>query len=539
MKPGIVNANEADDSKSVSMSTSRRLRKRMNMKIQKVFRSLIAQASVLAILLISLCAVPSRSYLTDTLPSDNVSLPGVHGATNNTVYAFDRYILAAPFAPSGNINDGSDIRDFDNHFLYLFDTKKPESSPKFIDLKICYFPTKVIFDENNGNVFVRGTEFVEVGPGQYETREVIVHTHLNLESDGRPAFAPDNPVPIRIKGNGTEYAADAPIDFALGHSGRILVFTNGSSIFTYDVVKGDFYPVVIDYSIDNVISFLDIDEASNTLIVATSKRIEGIEGGVKFTSELYFYKLEKDGTVNSIKRLLPVEFGEGIFLSAGSNAAISWDPNTETPEYGYFVTNDGALCQVDLRTKNIPGVIERVALLPELAQAEGLEPGPVTVNYERGKRLLTVVKRGTFWNIRRPSFIERSGRIRRPSFSQFEGSAAIALVQFNKKNRIVGQRVFDKVFGKENRISNLVAGQTGIALVATHSGMLFALDTTTGTIDRAEVNQIGEIGSRIDYIAYNAGRQNLAAVSSCHLEEGNPEMVPGSLLFARVPLKAD
>jgi hypothetical protein len=507
------------------------------MKIEKVFRSLVAQASIVAILLIGICAIPSRSYLGDTLPSDNVSLPGVHGATNNTVYAFDRYILAAPFAPTGDV-DPSDISTFDNHFLYLFDTKKPESSPRYTDLKVCYFPTKVIFDENTGNVFVRGTEFVEVGPGEYESREVLVHTHLNLESDGKPAFAADAPVPIRIKGNGTEYAADAPIDFALGHSGRILVFTNGSSIFTYDVVKGDFYPVVIDYSIDNVISFLGIDEASNTLIVATSKRIEGIEGGVKFTSELYFYKLEKDGTVNSIKRLLPVEFGEGIFLSAGSNAAISWDANTETPEYAYFVTNDGAVCQVDLRTRNIPGVIERVAFLPEVAQGEGLEPGPVTVNYDRTKRLLTAVKRGTFWNIRRPSFVERGGRIRRPSFAQFDGAAAIALVQFNKKNRVVGQRIFDKVFGKENRISNLVAGQSGIGLVATHSGLLFALDTT-GALDQTNVSLIGEIGSRIDFISYNAVRQNLAAVSSCQLEEGSQGLVPGSLLFARVPLKAD
>ena len=161
------------------------------MKTQKILRSLIAQASVLMVLLIGLCATPSKSSLQDRLPSDNVSLPGVHGATNNTVHAFDRYVIVAPFAPTGDIGDGSDLSKFDNHYLYLFDTKKPENGPRLADLKVCYFPTKVKFDPNTGNVFVRGTEFIDVGGGQFEAREVLVHAHLNLESDGKPAFDTD------------------------------------------------------------------------------------------------------------------------------------------------------------------------------------------------------------------------------------------------------------------------------------------------------------------------------------------------------------
>jgi hypothetical protein len=508
------------------------------MKIQKIFRSLIAQASVLAILLIGLCAVPSRSYMIDSLPKiDNISLPGAHGATNNTVFVFDRYAIVAPFGPSGDIGDGSDLSKFDNNLIYLFDTKKPESSPKIGKLNECYFPTKIVFDAGSGTVFVRGTEYVEVDPGQFESREILVHIRLNLEADGKPAFDPDGAVPIRIKGRDTDYATDAPIDFALGHDGNILVFTNGSLIFTYDVLKGDFYPVIIDLNPENVISHLDIDQASNTLIVATSRRIEGREGGVKYTSDLYFYTLEKSGTVNLIRHLSPESFGEGLFLSAGSNAVISWDPNAETVEYGYFMTNDGAVCQVDLRA-NGAGVIERIAMLPELAQAEDLEPGPVSVKYDRAKRLLTIVKQGGFWRIRRPTYVERGGRIRRPTYTQFEGSSAIALVQLNKKNRLVGQKVFDRVFGKEYRISNLVAGQGAVGLISTYSGLVFAVDTSV-SLDRASVNFIGELGPRIDYIAYNTGRQSLMAISSYRLDDENQTTAPGSILFAKIPLNSD
>ena len=510
------------------------------MKNQKVFRSLIAQASVLAILLIGLCAVPSKSSLIDTMPNDNVPLPGVHGAANNTVYAFDRYIIVAPFAPTINVEDGDNLSEFDNHYLYLFDTKKPGSDPKVADLEICYFPTRVVFDPNTGNVFVHGTEFVEVGPGQYETRAVIVQVHLNVALDGKPTFDLDVAVPIRIKGKSSEFATDAPTDFALGHSGELLVFTNGNTIFIYDVVSGAVYPVGIDSDPDNIITHLSVDETNNTIIAVTSRRIDGSEGGVKFTSDLYFMKLEKNGTVNTIKRLLPEQFGEGIFISAGSNAVISSDPNTGVPEFGYFVTNDGGVCQVNLRNRGegTSGVLERIALLPEIAQAEGLEPGPVTIKVDRSKKLLTVVKQGNFARIRVPSFAERRGRIRVPSFSVFPGAAVVAVVQLNKKNRVIGQRVFDRPFGKENRISNMVAGQSGIGLIATHSGMIYALDTS-GSLEGASLNQVGQMGSRIDRIAYNAGRQSLTAITSYTIDIESQGRLPGSIIFAKVSLSTD
>jgi hypothetical protein len=509
------------------------------MKIQKVFKSLIIQATVLAMLLIGLCAIPSSSYMIDSLPKiDNISLPGAHGATNNTVFVFDRYSIVAPFGPSGDIGDGDDLSKFDNNLIYLFDTKKPESSPKTGKLNNCYFPTKVAFDAGSGTVFVRGTEYVEVGAGQYEAREVLVHIRLNLEADGKPAFDPDGAVPIRIPGRFKDYTEDAPSDFAIGQGGKILVFTNGYAIFTYDIVSGDVYPVGIDNKADNVITYLDIDEASNTLMVGTSARIELLEGVVKFTSDLYFYKLERDGSVNLIRHLSPDSFGDGIYLSAGSNAAISWDPNLGIVEFGYFTTSDGAVCQIDLRSKDDRVAIERLTLLPEFAQQLAVEPGPVFTKFDRSKKLLTIVKQGGFGKIRRPTFVERAGRIRRPTFTQFEGSAVIGLVQLSKKNRVVGQRIFDKPFGKEFRISNLVAGQGSIGLISTYSGLVFTLDSSV-SLDRASVNFIGELGPRIDYIAYNASRQSLMAISSYSLNDENQTMLPGSIMFARIPLSTD
>lgn len=508
------------------------------MKIQKVLKGLIVRASVLAILFIGLCTVPSKSSLMDMSAGDNVTVPGVHGASNNTAYAFDRYVIVAPFAPMGNVGDGSLLSDFDNHHLYIFDTKKPESTPRKFDLKFCYFPTRVFFDPNTQNVYVRGTEYVEIEPGQFEAREVLVYTHLNLDLDGKIALDPDFVVPIRIKGINSEYTEDAPTDFAVGHSGGILVFTNGSSVFTYDVVKGTLYPIVFSTSRDNLITFMDVNAETNTIIVATSRRIEGAEGGVKFTSDLYFYELEKNGTVNQIKNLSPDQFGEGIFMSPGSNAALSWDPNTLTPEFGYFVTNDGSVCQVDLRTEGLIGRLEKIAVLPEMAQVEGLEPGPITVNFDRSKRQLTIVKRGTFTRIRRPGYVERGGRIRRPGYIEFDGSAAVAIVQLNKKNRVIGQRVFDRVFGKENRLSNLVVSRNGVGLIATYSGLVFALDNST-TLDRASVNFVGSISSRIDHIAYNSNRQNLTAISSYKEADEIQGIVPGSIFFTKVSLNAD
>ncbi|HET9532896.1 MAG TPA: hypothetical protein VFQ92_21255, partial [Blastocatellia bacterium] len=144
----------------------------------------------------------------------SVEMPGLTGAANNVIYIDDRYVLAAPYAPS-NIEaeepeDGLDLEKLDNHYLYLIDTKKPNNKLNPADLKTCYFPSRVLYDAATRTVFVRGTEFYKNESGEDASREVIVHVHLNLDTDGKPYFEPDAPVPIPIEGHKTSFSEDAP-----------------------------------------------------------------------------------------------------------------------------------------------------------------------------------------------------------------------------------------------------------------------------------------------------------------------------------------
>ena len=134
----------------------------------------------------------------------------------------------------------------DNHFLYLFDTKKPFASPVSISLqtlssgKTVFYPTKVLFDPNSQIVYVRGTRFVETSDG-FNGLEVLAYTRLNLDDNNKPVFNSTVSV-IDIKGiGGAENCSDAPIDFALGRNGslwfsrtalRFLLITLSRDIFT-------------------------------------------------------------------------------------------------------------------------------------------------------------------------------------------------------------------------------------------------------------------------------------------------------------------
>src|SRR5215213_8307803 len=57
---------------------------------------------------------------------DSVELCGLTGSANNMAFVFDRYVIVAPYAPKAPVSDDSALEDFDNHFLYLVDTKRPE-----------------------------------------------------------------------------------------------------------------------------------------------------------------------------------------------------------------------------------------------------------------------------------------------------------------------------------------------------------------------------------------------------------------------------
>src|SRR6185503_18195589 len=111
---------------------------------------------IVIVLLALLLAYGAVSYSPQAATPDNlhsVDLGGVTGTTNNTVLAYGRYVLIAPFWPSTGIAENGDIDPslLDNDSVYMIDTKKPDSPPirkrlKSLDSKTVYFPSKVAFD---------------------------------------------------------------------------------------------------------------------------------------------------------------------------------------------------------------------------------------------------------------------------------------------------------------------------------------------------------------------------------------------------------
>src|SRR5215216_5263009 len=124
---------------------------------------------VLAVMIASMIVFGMMSLSPFAAEPDKVvvDLPGVTGASNNLAFAFDRYILIAPYAPSNTGDDASD--EPNNHFIYLIDTKKPNSEPKAKDLttaqasdgssKRLFYPTKLVFDPETNIAYVRGTRY--------------------------------------------------------------------------------------------------------------------------------------------------------------------------------------------------------------------------------------------------------------------------------------------------------------------------------------------------------------------------------------------
>ena len=150
--------------------------------------------AIIALALIGMLGMPSASSLaSSTWKVSEVTLPGVNGESNNVAFAFDRYVLVAPYAPSKPIAEDADLSALDNHFLYLFDTKKPFANPISISLqtlssgKTVFYPTKVLFDAKSQIVYVRGTRFIETADG-FDGREVLAYTRLNLDDNNKPIF---------------------------------------------------------------------------------------------------------------------------------------------------------------------------------------------------------------------------------------------------------------------------------------------------------------------------------------------------------------
>jgi hypothetical protein len=290
----------------------------------------IQRIRIVVVLLALLLVYGTLNYslrAASSLPTYSVPLGGVTGATNNTVLAFGRYILVAPFWPSKGVaeNGDLDISQLDNNLLYVLDTKKPNSEPlskvltawdskRGID-KTVYFPTRLVFDPQTSNVYVRGTRFEE-RDGEVIAIDVIAYVKLNLDDNGKPIFEP-TVVPIDIQGIKAPYTGNAPLDFAFGTKGELMVFTNGASIYSYNLDQGYLYGVGIvpesEYSESDSISFLDVDPQTNVVSVCWNKSVVK-DNVTNVTSEISFYRLNDNGTFEILKRVYSDQLPAGFHL---------------------------------------------------------------------------------------------------------------------------------------------------------------------------------------------------------------------------------
>lgn len=514
------------------------------MRMEKMKRpSQIVRMAVAVIMLFAMLGVPVYfSFAADSPEAVAVEMPGADSSANNVTFAFDRYAIVAPYAPSNEIGEDSQLIEYDNHFVYLIDTKKPGSQPFKADLrtadgKVCYYPSKTLFDPKSGNLFIRGTRFEEKD-GEYEARSVIAYLRLNLNEDRKPIFD-SSVVMIDIRGGETNFADDAFVDFALGRNGNFLVFTNGRTIYTYNLIEGYKYSVDIvpqnQYSDNYRIVYLGVDELTNTIMVCVNKQDESVAGAKGRTSEIYFHKLLDDGTVDLVKRLLPRQFEEGISLTPGSNVIVSSE--TQDAEFGLFVTSDGVLCQVDLaRGTSSDGVIKPLSRFEDLAQESAGDAGPRIIKYDRSRRTVGVIKQGFAAQIVRPINGRRGrpGGIVRPiNAHNLIEQPVLLLARVNKRYKVVSQAVFGSEFEEAGGITGLVAGHDSQWLVSTYTGQVFSV-SISGDIDDARLTSVAEIGNRIGHLAYFSARETLVAISSFESDEQGRLTEPGSLIVARL-----
>jgi hypothetical protein len=527
------------------------------MKRQRLFsKGRSMRFAILAMTLATLLGVNSYTpHAATPWKISSVEMPGASGVSNNVAFAFDRYVLIAPYAPSKPVEDNLDRSQLDNCFLHLIDTKKPSegaakvrlaaSDSKGSEGKVVYYPSRVWFDPDSSTVFVRGTRYEEKD-GELEEIEVLAYLKLNLDDNEKPVFD-TSVVIIDIKGVDSDHCSDAPLDFALAHKGGLLLFTNGASIFSYDIGQGYVYKVDIVppkyFNEDSKISYLDIDKATDTLVVCWNSKEKG-EGDVVVTSShLSFYGIDSDGTLPLKKRADAQNFADGTYLTAGSTVAVTSTSVSAKDgaeqlvrNNAYFVTNDGSLCQVDFDGDEVPANVKQLRKFDELAQPGSVDGSARVVKYDASKRVIGIVKQGFTAQIKRPS----NGRPGRPSIVRALNAynpveqPAFVLVKLGKKNKIVSSQVYVDGFKDEVGLSNFVYGDGSQWLVSTHSGKLFSLGLSNDPAE-TQIQMLAEIGSRIDYIDYFAARGSVVAISSFESDkEGVNITSPGSLVVAKM-----
>ena len=477
----------------------------------------------------------------------SVDLGGVTGATNNTILAYGKYVLIAPFWPSAGIaeNGDLDLSLLDNNYLYMIDATKPDAPPIRKKLTsgdltlgapktVVYFPSRIAFDPNTNNLYVRGTRFEEK-EGQVTPIDVIAYVRLALDEKGKVDFD-GNVVTIDIDGVGSsKYTSEAPLDFAFSGHGDLMVFTNGASVFSFTLAEGYRNKVEIvhasDYNSNNRISFLDVDSATNIVSVCANQKWVGKDKVTRVSSQLSFYKLGELGTFDLLKRTDPGFSPDGTVLADGSNIAIVSDADSQ---FALFVTNDGSLCTVDLSGDGELATVKRLCSFPELALSSITDPNPLLVQYDSANRVIGIVKPGFTIQISRPAN-GKPGRISRPANLHITSETAVlAMAKLSKRNKVTSVNTFAKDFKDEGGLANLVIGQDSQWLISTYSGKLYSIGMSDNLQD-SKLRSIGSIGSRVDRFDYSVDRTSVVAISSFTLDEDGIRIAsPGSLVFGKM-----
>jgi hypothetical protein len=322
------------------------------------------------------------------------------------------------------------------------------------------------------------------------------------------------------------------LDFALGANGN-LVFTNGASIFSYNLTQGYLYQRDIvhpsTYGPDDNISFLDVDQSTNVVSVSENLKTAGEDNVATVSSYLSFYKLADDGTLTDMKRTYADQLPAGAALASGSNIAIVSDSDSQS---AFFATNDGSLCSVDLLSDGSSGNVRQLYTFPELAQSDSNSPNPLSIQYDPATKSLGIVKRGFTIQISRPLNGKR-GHISRP-LNIASYNSVLAMARLGKKNKVASTNSFSQDFAGEGGISNFVTGPNSQWLISTYSGKLYSVGVAAD-LQNSQLQFLGPIGSRIDRVQYYADRTSIVALSSFALQDDGLQLAsPGAVVIGRM-----
>lgn len=517
------------------------------MKTRGLF-SKLRRMRIIVVFLALLLAYGAISYSPQAATPNSlhsIDLGGVTGAINNTTLVYGRYVLIAPFWPSTGIAENGDIDPslLDNDFVYMIDTKKPDAPPIRKKLsswdsqlgapKTVYFPSRISFDQNTNNLYVRGTRFNENEHG-VTAIDAFAYVRLVPDDKGKAEFDSDV-VTIDIEGVSSPFTGEAPLDFAFSALGDVMVFTNGAKVFSFTLAEGYLNRLEIvhadDYNPNNSISFLDVDPATNIVSVCANQKWIGKDKVTRVSSQLSFYKLGEFGAFDLLKRTELGLSSDGTALVDGANITIVSDGDSQ---FALFATNDGSVCTVDLSSKGEAATITRLYSFRELALSSVTDSNPLLVQYDPTKRIVGIVKPGFTVQITRP-LNGKPGRITRPiNFHIASESPVLAMAKLSKKNKVISAVSFAQDFKDEGGLTNVVIGGDSQWLISTYSGKLYSIGIG-GDLQDSKPQLIGSIGSRVDGFAYYADRSTVVAISGFTLDENGLRIASsGSLVFGKL-----